>query len=416
MDITLPRRLPSVWWGAMIICGTVVGAGMFTLPVVMAGAWYGWSLLLLVVCWGCMLLSGLLFLRVSLHYPRGAGYDTLTRDLLGRRWAAINGMSILFVLGILTYAYISASGPVFQYSLNKARLPVSIASTKILLTVSVAVVVCLGTKGVSRLMMFCLLAKILLLLILFGGLLTQVNFPSLVSSPQHGEARWHYVLGIVPFCLASFGYHGNITGLVSYYAGARAQITRALLLGTLLALAIYVFWITCTMGNLPRESFVAIVQQGGDITVLMTALRSYLHVNALSLLMSVFSHFAVICSFLGVTAGMFDFIADRLQWGNSPIARCKTACVAFLPPLCASLWRPDGFVAAIGFAGLFATLWAVIVPALLARKALRRFSGLQGYSLTPAIVVVLAFGMLNIAAWLLSWFNILPDFATAHLT
>lgn len=31
---------PSVFGGAMIIGGTIIGAGMFSLPVVMSGAWF----------------------------------------------------------------------------------------------------------------------------------------------------------------------------------------------------------------------------------------------------------------------------------------------------------------------------------------------------------------------------------------
>lgn len=180
-ESSLARHRPSVWWGAMIISGTVVGAGMFTLPVVMAGAWYGWSLLILMVSWVCMLLTGLLFVQASQHYPLGAGFDTITRDLLGRGWAAVNGLSILFVLGILTYAYISASGPVYQSSLNRAGLHLSVADAKIMLTLCVAAVVWLGTKGVSRLMTFCVLAKILLLVTLFGGLLTQLDIATLAK-------------------------------------------------------------------------------------------------------------------------------------------------------------------------------------------------------------------------------------------
>ncbi|MGD4052534.1 aromatic amino acid transport family protein, partial [Xanthomonas citri pv. citri] len=134
---------------------------------VMAGAWFGWSLLILLVSWGCMLLSGLLFQQASRYFPLGSGYDTLTRSLLGRRWAALNGLSILFVLGILTYAYISASGPVYQHSLNSAGLPVSTAGAKAILTLCVAIVVWLGTKGVSRIMTFCVLAKLLLLVTVF---------------------------------------------------------------------------------------------------------------------------------------------------------------------------------------------------------------------------------------------------------
>lgn len=411
MDTTLVRRQPSVWWGAMIICGTVVGAGMFTLPVVMAGAWFGWALLLLAVSWGAMLLSGLLFMGVSLHYPPGAGFDTLTKDLLGRGWAAINGLSILFVLGILTYAYISASGPVYQQSISQLGVPVSTAEAKIALTLCVAAVVWLGTRGVSRLMTFCVLAKILLLILLFGGLLTQVDVPSLLSPAAPGERYWPYALGVLPFCLASFGYHGNITGLVSYYQRNRSQITRALLLGTGMSLALYLFWITSTMGNLPRSAFPGIIREGGDIATLLAALREHLHVRALSLLMSVFSHFAVIASYLGVTAGLFDFIADRLGYADTPRARLKTAALTFLPPLLASLFWPHGFVAAIGFAGLFATLWAVIVPALLAWRAQQRFQPQP--RVLPAIVLVLLFGVLNILAWGLSWLGWLPVFGAA---
>jgi tryptophan-specific transport protein len=153
------------------------------------------------------------------------------------------------------------------------------------------------------------------------------------------------------------------------------------------------------------------VQRGGDIAALMAALSNHLHVSALALMMSIFSHFAVIASFLGVTAGLFDFITDRLGWGNSPVARLKTACLTFLPPLIASLLWPHGFVAAIGFAGLFATLWAVFIPAMLAWKAQQRFAGMPRSTLS--IVLVMIFGVLNILAWSLSWLGWLPTFGSA---
>lgn len=405
----LAQPRPSVWWGAMIICGTVVGAGMFTLPVVMAGAWFGWSLLILLVSWASMLLSGLMFLRASGYFPAGSGYDTLTRALLGRRWAALNGLSILFVLGTLTYAYISASGPVYQHSLNSAGLPVSNAGAKVILTLCVAAVVWLGTKGVSRIMTFCVLAKLLLLVSLFGGLLTQVSLPTLTNAGADDGAYWPYALGVLPFCLASFGYHGNITGLIGYYAGEQKQVKRALVLGTLMSLVIYLFWLIVTMGNLPRAAFPGVVAAGGDIAALLAALRDRLHVGALTFMMTLFSHFAVIASFLGVTAGLFDFIADRLKLGASPLARFKVACLTFLPALGASLLLPNGFLAAIGFAGLFATLWAVIVPALLYLKAQKRFAAPNGTGwLLPA--TVMGFGVLNILAWTLSWLDLLPVF------
>lgn len=43
--------------------------------------------------------------------------------------------------------------------------------------------------------------------------------------------------------------------------------------------------------------------------------------------------------------------------------------MTFLPPLLLSLQFPYGFVIAIGYAGLAATIWAAIVPALLAKAS-----------------------------------------------
>ena len=409
-DLAISRRRPSVWWGAMVICGTVVGAGMFTLPMVMAGEWFGWSVLILMASWACMLLSGLLFLNAARHYKPGAGYNTLTRDLLGPRWTTMNTISILFVLGILTYAYISASGPVYQHSLKLTGLPITLVESKILLTSCIAAVVCMGTKEVSRLMTVCLLAKIVLLVVLFGGLMTQVQIPILLNTHEQSATYWPYILGVIPFCLASFGYHGNIAGLNSYYAGEQTLVRRALIIGTILALVIYLFWIIATMGNIPRSAFPAIIKQGGDIEALLEALGSRLTSPSLAFLMTVFSHFAVVCSFLGVTSGLFDFIADRLKLGNSLLQKLKIAGLTFLPPLLASIWLPDGFISAIGYAGLLATIWAVIVPALLAAKARKRFSADNsiGWKEKAAFFAVMAFAIINTAAWGLSKLNILP--------
>ncbi len=43
--LSVTNSKPSLIGGAMIIGGTIIGAGMFSLPVVMSGAWFFWSLL-----------------------------------------------------------------------------------------------------------------------------------------------------------------------------------------------------------------------------------------------------------------------------------------------------------------------------------------------------------------------------------
>ena len=401
---------PSLIGGAMIIGGTIIGAGMFSLPVVMSGAWFFWSLLALIFTWFCMLHSGLMILEANLNYHIGASFDTITKDLLGNGWNIINGLTVAFVLYILTYAYISASGSVIQHTFAQMNLAVPARLGGLAFALVVAFIVWLSTKAVSRMTTIVLGAKILTFFMTFGGLMWHVE-PAILFNRAEGNASYlPYVLMTLPFCLASFGYHGNVPSLMKYYGKDPLTIRRCLLLGTLMALVLYIIWLVGTMGNIPRPAFIAIAENGGNIDVLVQTLSGLLNSSTLDLLLTVFSNFAVASSFLGVTLGLFDYLADLFKFDDSRLGRFKTALVTFLPPIAGGLLWPNGFIYAIGFAGLAATVWAAIVPALLARASRRRF-GSPNYRVwggNAMIILILCFGGANAIIHILSSFNLLP--------
>ena len=361
--LTTTATRPSVFGGVVIIGGTIIGAGMFSLPVVMSGAWFFWSLAALVFTWFCMLHSGLMILEANLNYRIGSSFDTITKDLLGKGWNLVNGVSIAFVLYILTYAYISASGSILHHTFSELSLKVPARAAGF---------------GFALLVAF------------------------IVYAP--------YLLMTLPFCLASFGYHGNVPSLMKYYGKDPRTIIRCLTYGTLLALGLYVVWLLVTMGNIPRPQFIDIAQKGGNIDVLVQALSGVLNSRSLDLLLVVFSNFAVASSFLGVTLGLFDYLADLFGFDDSAMGRFKTALLTFIPPMIGGLVKPDGFLYAIGYAGLAATIWAAIVPALLARASRKRFGSPQFrvWGGTPMIVLILLFGLGNAVVHILSSVNLLP--------
>jgi tryptophan-specific transport protein len=400
----------SLIGGAMIIAGTTVGAGMFSLPVVGAGMWFSYSVLMLVGIWFCMLMSGLLLLEANLHFEPGASFDTLTRDTLGKFGRIVNGLSIAFVLYILTYAYISGGGSIVNHSLQAIgiRLPQSIAG--LVFALVLALIVLISTKAVDRITTIMLGGMVITFFLATGNLLIEIE-PSRLFEPD-GEARYlPYMLAALPFGLASFGYHGNVPSLVKYYGKDAKTIVKAIVLGTTIALVIYACWLVVTMGNISRAMFSDIIAQGGNMGVLVAALSESIASENLSRVLTLFANLAVASSFLGVTLGLFDYLADLFGFDDSRTGRLKTAAITFIPPTVLGLLFPNGFLMAIGFAALAATIWAVIVPALLAYKTRQLYPNSQSFKVPGGnmlIMIVVLFGALTATCHLLAMADILP--------
>ena len=134
LHMTKKGHIPSLLGGAMIIAGTAIGAGMFANPTATAGLWFLGSLLALIYTWFCMTTSGLMILEANLHYPTGSSFATIVKDLLGNGWNIINSLSLVFVLYILTYAYITSGGGITQSLLNQAVATIYLVEPQALLS------------------------------------------------------------------------------------------------------------------------------------------------------------------------------------------------------------------------------------------------------------------------------------------
>ncbi|MBO2673132.1 tryptophan permease [Shewanella algae] len=403
----------SLLGGAMIIAGTTVGAGMFSLPVEGAGMWFGYSVLMLLGVWFCMFMSGLLLLETNLHFEPGASFDTLTKETLGQFWRVLNGASITFVLYILTYAYISGGGSIVNHSLEGMDISLPQSFAALVFALVLALVVLISTKAVDRITTIMLGGMIISFFLAIGNLLIGVDTSKLLL-PDGDSSYGSYLWAAIPFGLASFGYHGNVPSLVKYYGKQPGTIIKAIFVGTFIALAIYLCWLVATMGNISRTEFGAIIAQGGNMGVLVGALSKVMDNSLLNTMLTLFANLAVASSFLGVTLGLFDYLADLFGFDDSRSGRVKTALVTFLPPTLLGMLFPDGFLVAIGFAALAATVWAVIVPALMAWRSRQQFADNPGFRVpggTPLIAIVVLFGVLTAACHLLAMAGMLPKYS-----
>ncbi len=404
----------SSFWGIMVIAGTVIGGGMFALPVDLAGAWFFWGAFILIISWFSMLHSGLLLLEANLNYPVGSSFNTITKDLIGNKWNVISGATVAFVLYILTYAYISANGAIISETISMhSDSQVNPRIIGVCTALFVAAVLWFSSLAASRITSLFLGIKILAFVIVFGSLFFQVDYSILSGvSEVNEESRsfFPYIFMAIPVCLASFGFHGNIPSLIICYGKKKDKLIKSVVLGSFLALVIYLFWLYCTMGNIPRESFKGIIASGGNVDALVGSFLGTNQSGFIEFCLLVFSNLAVASSFFGVTLGLFDFLADLFKFDNSHFGRFKTVMLTFLPPTLLYLLFPNGFIYGIGGAGLCATIWAVIIPAVLALKSRKKFPNqiftVWGGRIIPAVVIL--FGIVVIFCWFGNVLNILP--------
>ncbi|WP_165006875.1 aromatic amino acid transporter [Neisseria yangbaofengii] len=411
----MSAKQPSLFGGAMIIAGTIIGAGMFANPTATSGIWFTGALLVLLYTWFSMLSGGLMILEVNTHYPHGASFDTMVKDLLGKGWNVVNGLAVAFVLYLLTYAYIFVGGDLTAQGLgsltgSEVALPVG----QLVFFGVLAFCVWASTRLVDRLTTALIGGMVITFFWATGGLISTVKLPVLFDTQAAPHTDyWIYVAAALPVCLASFGFHGNVSSLLKYFNGDAPKVAKALKIGTLIALAIYVLWQLAIQGNLPRNEFAPVIAAEGQVSVLIETLSKFVPTDNMGKVLSFFAYMAIASSFLGVTLGLFDYIADIFKWKESAADRSKTAAVTFLPPLICCLLFPTGFVTAIGYVGLAATVWTALTPAMLLYKSRQKFGFGKGYRLSGGVwlmVWVFAFGLINIAAQILSQMDIVPVF------
>ena len=408
-------KTPSLFGGAMIIAGTVIGAGMLANPTATSGVWFTGSLIVLLYTWFSMLSSGLMILEVNTHYPHGASFDTMVKDLLGPTWNAINGIAVAFVLYLLTYAYIFVGGDLTAKGLGSAvGSDVSLTVGQLVFFGILAFCVWASARLVDRFTSILIGGMVLTFIWATGGLIAEAKLPVLFDTQApSGTPYWIYISAALPVCLASFGFHGNVSSLLKYFKGDAPKVAKSLWAGTLIALVIYVLWQIAIQGNLPRSEFAPVIATDGQVSVLIEVLSKFVQTGSMAAILSFFSYMAIATSFLGVTLGLFDYIADIFKWDDSVSGRTKTAALTFLPPLVSCLLFPTGFVTAIGYVGLVATVWTCFLPSLLLLRSRQKFGKGKNYTVYGGawlIYWVNLFGFLNVLAWVFNKLELVPVF------
>ncbi|STO57938.1 aromatic amino acid transport family protein [Grimontia hollisae] len=346
----------------LIIAGTTIGAGMLAIPLASAGLGFTHSIILMVAMWMLMSYTALLMLEVHQHAPERATLNSLARQFLGKKGQWVASASTLFLLYALCAAYIAGGGSQFHAKLNTlgvaADVPQHVGT--LIFTGLVATVVILGTYKVDIINRGLFALKIILLGLSLALLLPLGEGENLVTLPLEKGL----LISAIPVMFTSFGFHGSIPSVVAYTGLNIKVLRKVMLVGSALPLLIYILWQAASFGVLGAQTLAENSSLGMFIQSISDAVGSARVANAISL----FADLALATSFLGVSLGLFDFMADMLKRPASIQGRLQTGLVTFLPPMLIALYYPQGFITALGFASLALVMLAVALPVLMVKK------------------------------------------------
>ena len=130
-----------------------------------------------------------------------------------------------------------------------------------------------------------------------------------------------------------------------------------------------------------------------------------------------FANITITTSFLGVSLGLFDFLADALQRPNTLRGKFELSALTFLPPILFAIFYPHGFILALGYAAICVAFSHVMLPALIVWQLRKRKipSPYRVFGGKILLFIVLLAGFLLIILQIMDRWNLLPIFRTPWL-
>lgn len=411
-SITSKKAGPAAVFGCiMILIGTSIGAGILALPLSAAAASLPLALMVLFFAWLAMTITGLLILEVNFAFAaKHNHFHSMTAATLGRAGQVISWICCIGLFYSVISAYISGNSSLLvsaAQQLSGHMLPSW--SSALLFTIVIALIVACGTRGVDLINRGLMSIKGLLLLIMLATLLPHINFTQLISSPGPWQLHLQAIALGAPVFLFGFGYHAVIPSLVNYIGPDKRNMRLIILVGTSAALIIYALWLTVSFGIIPHggpHSFSQLNQHGKHLTEFLADLQSIVNKPMVHFAVNSFSDIAMTTSCLGVSLGLFDFLADGLDAGNKSTKRGLALALTFIPPLAITLLFPHFFLIGLSIGALFVIVLEILIPVAMTyrfRKIKTLRSSYQVAGGNSVLLMTAAIGLIFLACAIWSY-------------
>ena len=351
----------------LLVAGTMIGAGMLAMPLTSAGIGLTATVFLLIGLWAVLTFTALLFVELYQTADSDAGIGTLAAQYFGKAGRIISTAVLIVFLYALIAAYVSGGGSLLLDLLPAMGDKDTMNKIAVLVfTIFFGSFIVIGTHSVdkiNRVLFFVMIAAFILVLAL---MLPNIKFDNLMAMPIDNTL----IISASPVFFTAFGFHGSIPSLNKYLDGNVKSLRIAILVGSGITLFAYFLWQLSTHGLLSQNEFLQILREDATLNGLVKATLEITQSPIIANAVKIFSTLALVTSFLGVALGLLECIEDLLKQSfDIHAGRISLGLMTFIPPVLFSLFYPEGFILALGYAGQMFAFYAVVLPVALVWKA-----------------------------------------------
>lgn len=329
-----------------LILGTCIAAGLLGLPVVTAQHSTTITTIMIFSAWLLMTAGAWCLLQVILTMPLGANLITMSQKTLGNTVKNITWFIYLFLLYSIISAYLAASGDLLQHLLNDIHLTTPRFLTTIIAAFLLGSIVTHGIRSVDFANRILMSTKIIICLLLMSSLIPFVHAKNFTP----GDMHWNNSTWLVIIC--AFGYAIILPSIRDYLGNHKKQLTRVVILGSLIPMVLYFAWIAIIQGALSRHTLTALNHSPNTNSLLMTHIVALTQDKIIQSLGVIFISICSITGFLGVSVCLMDFLADGIRIEKKGKNKLSLAGIAFLPPTIIVIADPAIFIRALSYAGI----------------------------------------------------------------
>jgi len=268
-------------------------------------------------------------------------------------------------------------------------------------------IVYLGNAIVGRINTLLMIGLVLSYILVVGLGAPFVEWKNLL------RGSWGHTIIAVPLLLTIFSFQTIVPSLTIYLKQDARALRTAIILGTTMALVVYVVWQWLVLGTVLFEGqygLKAALEEGKPATEFLGICIGSRCIGGFA---SFFAFFALVTSFLGIALGLFDFLADGLKISRKKMGAVTLGLLVAVPTLFFALTFERVFLTALDTSGgIGDAILNGFMPAMMLWVGRYRRNIHSPYRIPggkPLIVVVMLYAGVVLAVEILGKFGVIPS-------